>query len=249
MKAPVSSISYMPHLDGVRAVAVTAVILEHWGSGLPEPIRTIVKTLDTSLWGVECFFVLSGFLITLIILKDKEKSASIPTALGHFYTRRVLRIFPAYYLTLFLMLFFTDGSGGAMLIHALYLTNLYGSVTNEWLQPGGHFWSLAVEEQFYLFWPVIILTLSIRKIAIISIALCIVAPVSRLLIYLFIGENHIAIFMFPTTALDLLCFGSLIAIVKHQSCVQDFRRYSQDFDACRFSCIDCLPGCGFSRTR
>jgi peptidoglycan/LPS O-acetylase OafA/YrhL len=227
MKAPFSSISYMPHLDGVRAVAVTAVLLEHWGSGLPEPIRTIVQTLDTSLWGVECFFVLSGFLITLILLKDKETSASIPTALGHFYTRRVLRIFPAYYLILFLMLFFTGESGGAIFIHGLYLTNLYGSVHNEWLQPGGHFWSLALEEQFYLLWPLIVLTLPIRKLAVISIALCIVAPASRLLIYLFIGEHHLAIFMFPTTALDLLCFGSLIAIVKHESSALDFRRYSQ----------------------
>jgi len=187
----------------------------------------IVKTLDTSLWGVECFFVLSGFLITLIILKDKETSASIPTALGHFYTRRVLRIFPAYYLTLFLLLFLADGSGGAVLIHALYFTNIYGSIHNEWLSPGGHFWSLALEEQFYVFWPLLVLTLPIRKLAVISIALCIVAPASRLFIYFFIGDHHLAIFMFPTTALDLLCFGSLIAIVKHQSCVQEFRRYAQ----------------------
>jgi peptidoglycan/LPS O-acetylase OafA/YrhL len=58
-------------------------------------------------------------------------------------------------------------------------------------------------------------------------ALCIVAPVSRLFIYLFMGDPHLAVFMFPTTALDLLCFGSLLAIIKHESSREDFQRYSR----------------------
>jgi len=89
-------IKYMIHLDGIRVFAVGGVILEHWASGLPKIIREFVHSIDFGGLGVECFFVLSGFLITLIMLDGKDADQSIYKSLGHFYVRRILRIFPAY---------------------------------------------------------------------------------------------------------------------------------------------------------
>lgn len=211
-----SSVGYMVHLDGIRAFAVGAVILEHWASGLPLAVREVIEHLDLGGWGVECFFVLSGFLITLLLLNAKTKHQSFTTALGHFYSRRALRIFPAYYLVL-LVVFISQPSMHEVLgWHALYLSNFYPLWHDAFIPIGGHFWSLAVEEQFYLFWPLIVLLLPAKKVMYIALALCVLGPVTRYALWHLMGAGHLSVWLFPTTALDLLGYGAFLACAKYQ---------------------------------
>jgi len=136
---------YSAQLDGLRAVSVAAVAYSHllpaWQGGLPFGA------------GVHLFFVLSGFLITRILLALRA-APQRGAAVARFYARRVLRLFPAFYLVLGLA-WLTD----VPLVretwpwHAAYLSNVRIAAEARWLGHVSHFWSLAVEEQFYLVWP------------------------------------------------------------------------------------------------
>ena len=206
----------MTHLDGIRAFAVGGVIIEHWASGFPGALSAIAESLDLGGLGVESFFVLSGFLITLILLDTKAKNLPFKKALGHFYARRVLRIFPAYYATLLLGMLIFPPMRDVFGWHALYLSNLYPLWHDTFVPIGGHFWSLSLEEQFYLFWPLIVLLLPVRNIMYLALVLCVFAPLSRLGLWYVMGGINLSMWTFPTTALDLLGFGAFLACVKHQ---------------------------------
>lgn len=151
-----TSLAYMPQLDGLRALSVLAVMLSHF---MPE--GHLLGRLPLSGWGVRCFFVLSGFLITGILLESREAEAVRGHRWGdllRFYIRRSLRIFPVYYLTVAIILW-------ADVQHArdtwpwlfTYSLNIQMALHNLLLWSIGHFWTLCVEEQFYLVWPFLIL--------------------------------------------------------------------------------------------
>jgi peptidoglycan/LPS O-acetylase OafA/YrhL len=127
-------------LDGIRALSISLVLLAHLAtSGSAPLIAKVVWRFDLGNLGVRVFFVISGFLITSILLREKID-------LKDFYVRRFWRIFPAYYVFLAAMAFLIPVSD---LLHAAsYTTNYY---LPHW--PVGHTWSLSVEEQFYLLWP------------------------------------------------------------------------------------------------
>ena len=152
MQAP-SSLKYMPQLDALRAFAVLAVMVHHF---LPVDHYIPTDYITLGMLAVRLFFVLSGFLITGILLgyrSDEPKNA-----LKRFYFRRVLRIFPIYYLTLFVALALQVRSiqQGAFW-HLTYTSNFIAPFHPEWMGPASHFWTLAVEEQFYFVWPFIML--------------------------------------------------------------------------------------------
>jgi peptidoglycan/LPS O-acetylase OafA/YrhL len=136
---------YKPQLDGLRAVAVAAVVWSHWERpyqfGIPFGA------------GVHLFYVLSGFLITGILMRVREEADRVG-ALQSFYIRRALRIFPAFYLTL-AVAWWADVPlvRDSMAWHVAYLSNVFTFAAGEWPGSISHFWSLAVEEQFYLVWP------------------------------------------------------------------------------------------------
>lgn len=153
-------ISYRPEVDGLRAVAVLSVIIFHINS----------SWLPGGFVGVDIFFVISGYLITSVILNDvQHKSFSFK----EFYVRRIKRILPALYVVLFvsgLIAYFTmlpsdlKNFGKSMTSTLVFLSNLQfiDFVVGYWdsaEQPLIHTWSLSVEEQFYLFWPIILLLL------------------------------------------------------------------------------------------
>jgi peptidoglycan/LPS O-acetylase OafA/YrhL len=144
----------MPQLDGLRCVAVLLVIWEHAG-----PVWFRV----TGGFGVRWFFVLSAYLITGILLR--ERGAPLGATLQAFYMRRALRILPPYYLLLAAVAL--SGipliSGRELAAHALYLSNWW-FLTQHWSREIGHLWSLAVEEQFYLVWPALVLMLPTRAL-------------------------------------------------------------------------------------
>ena len=164
-------------LDGLRGIAVLMVL---WGHTPPELLGNINKLLNHVIqpgsFGVDIFFVLSGFLITRILLADRGK----PKALQNFLIRRFLRIFPIYYLTILVLLFVQPGE--YLLYSFLYLSNYYfaiiGNDPAQFQTPLSHGWSLAVEEHYYLFWPLVVMWLSTRRSR--AVALWIIIPLAIL---------------------------------------------------------------------
>ena len=197
--APVRS--YFPQLDGVRAIAALMVIFFHMAQmGIRIPgLASFGET------GVDLFFVLSGFLITGILLKARERDwAEVRT----FYIRRTLRIFPLYYGYLILA---SALSATIAFWNWIYLQNVpialgapMGNI--------GHFWSLAIEEQFYFIWPFVVLFLPRRRL---QLALwCIIAGTVLCRIFL-VRHGHIEVYYLTITRLDGLAAGALLAL--HQT--------------------------------
>ena len=151
---------YIKQLDSLRAIAVIFVIISHW-----VPPTNFINRIPNGAIGVDIFFVLSGFLITRILFVHKihslENGTSIYTLVKNFYVRRTLRIFPVYYLTIFATLAFSGTIGidlsSSFVYYATYTSNFYFFFSKTWGGMFSHLWSLAVEEQFYLIWPWIIL--------------------------------------------------------------------------------------------
>jgi len=155
---------YRPEIDGLRAVAVTLVIIYHAGLGNPE-----FFLLPGGLIGVDIFFVISGYLITSIIQSDFDSFS-----IGKYYERRIRRIMPALLLTIILSIPFAcillaarsfDQFSGSAQSAVVFISNLYFWKLDSYtaavsqLQPLLHTWSLGVEEQFYIFYPIALLTI------------------------------------------------------------------------------------------
>ncbi len=166
--------NHFPVLDGVRGIAVLMVVVTHFGSLSPANYHYF----HPGLLGVDIFFVLSGFLITSILLQEFERTHWID--LKNFYARRFLRLMPAYWLCLLFLHFvaphFLSGneaeqasSNRNLFIALIYMTN-WQAVFGEYIGVFGHLWSLAVEEQFYLIWAPLFLTLLVRMKSRASIA-------------------------------------------------------------------------------
>jgi peptidoglycan/LPS O-acetylase OafA/YrhL len=167
--------------------------------------------------GVELFFVLSGFLITGILLNARDKIENGRETRGDavrlFYIRRCLRIFPVYYLTLFIVAGIGIGAARPTLPwHLAYLSNVYFAL-HGWNGAISHLWSLSVEEQFYLLWPWLILFLPRRALPRVIAGAIAVGPLFRSICVLS-GVNEIAIEVLPFGCLDLLAFGALLAYLR-----------------------------------
>ena len=157
----ISRVPYLPGLDGMRALAVVAVMIYHANS----------EWLPGGFLGVEVFFVISGYLITLLLIAEQERTGRIH--LGHFWLRRARRLLPALFVMLFLLITYTtifrsDALGklrGDVLAGVFYVSNWYqiwvgaGYSSTGDFAPLRHLWSLAVEEQFYLVWPLVMVVL------------------------------------------------------------------------------------------
>lgn len=148
---------YIRPLDGLRAIAVLLVLIWHW-----LPHTYFINYIHTGAFGVDLFYVLSGFLISSILLQHRFLSGDAKPArkkiIYSFYVRRVLRIFPIYYLLLVLMVLLRHRlhiylEATEIAAALTYTSNLYLGSIHSWTAYTEHFWSLAVEEQFYLLWP------------------------------------------------------------------------------------------------
>ncbi|QKJ29791.1 acyltransferase [Mucilaginibacter mali] len=172
---------YFPVLDGLRGVAILFVLAGHL-------FFDTQKAGNIGLTGVEIFFVLSGFLITTLLLKEKVIKGSV--SLRYFYIRRILRIVPVAYLYLAVLValnivFKLHVPLISFLSSLLYIHNItFYKGDTSW--SSAHFWTLGVEEQFYLMFP-FILVKSIRKYIITAAALLLAVPVLQFLVYHNIG--------------------------------------------------------------
>ena len=218
-------VGHIPTLDGVRGIAILLVLLFHFGQyghGLPPPSvlvdKVFYKACQVGWIGVDLFFVLSGFLITGILHDSKEGAHYF----RNFYARRCLRIFPLYYLFLALFLLvlprlFPLHRGFQSLRHDAfwywtYLSNVW--VARKGWDPFGvldHFWSLAIEEQYYLVWPVVIVIFKRRILLHVCWAFIVGALLLR--IGLRVAGYGTAAYVLTPARMDALAVGAALALM------------------------------------
>lgn len=197
---------YIPQFDSIRAIAVLLVIIHHW---LPKD--SILNFLPNGALGVNTFFVLSGFLITGILLKAKKqveaKKVKRGLAFKNFYIRRTLRIFPIYYLLLCILLFLNHPEIKQNGIYYFTYTSNYLFYYGEFYSSLAHLWSLAVEEQFYLIWPLLILLVN-RNLLPYLIALFVIIGISSNYI---LTEHGWWVQLTPPACFDAFAIGAFLS--------------------------------------
>jgi peptidoglycan/LPS O-acetylase OafA/YrhL len=209
---------YIPELDGLRALAIMLVVIFHTrtiahtaaGAG-----GAYLKLAEVGWVGVDLFFVLSGYLITGILID----TAGRPGYFRSFYIRRVLRIFPLYYAALAVYAIgyhvlgiqrLVPASTGAEVAHWFYVQNWLPLFGVEWTRPLAHFWSLGVEEQFYLCWPALVLVFARRnRVAQLCLWTIAFALVMRV-VFWWVGVAEAGNFA-TVTKMDTLAIGGYLA--------------------------------------
>ncbi len=213
--------THVPALDGVRGLAILLVLLFHGAY----PYRLIVGDhplwmFDTGWMGVDVFFVLSGFLITGILLE----ATGSPGYFVRFYGRRTLRIFPLYYMVLVVVFVVVPALSPEVALGAprqnqiflwTYTSNLYTAYMGTWMFHSealdlNHTWSLAIEEQFYLLWPLVVRWSSRRGLVWICAVIFFATPLLRWLA-LEAGAPALALYTAPIFRFDGLALGALLA--------------------------------------
>ncbi len=207
---------HMPSLDSIRGAAILLVLMFHgFGSYAWTPMlgpfwgSLAARVVASGRFGVNVFFVLSGFLITTLLFKARER----PDFYKDFYLRRVLRILPVYLLVLAIVWSCGIISTRFLIAALLFLANfsmLFGAPMSQF----GALWSLAVEEHFYLIWPTCVRRLSERTLLGILAAVIVVEPILRLLaIHLL---NHIDIHYKTPFVVDYIAYGALLSLAIRQ---------------------------------
>lgn len=203
-----STYYHIIHLDGIRGLSVILVIFHHFFE--------FIKFSEFCYIGVDSFFVLSGFLITGILLRNNGSQFYF----RNFYIKRMLRIFPLYYLTLILFFILYPMLNLNWIYKYDYLCNnqlWFWTFFQNWLiiydgwLPNrilGHFWSLAIEEQYYFVWPFLVYFLSKNKLVFLCVILFFLSPILRHL-----NTELPYVYVCTFTRLEGLVLGSLIAIL------------------------------------
>jgi peptidoglycan/LPS O-acetylase OafA/YrhL len=223
---------WLPPLDGIRGLAVVMVIMFHGSVGLARHNlleRALYSVFGLGWTGVDLFFVLSGFLITGILMNSREAE----NYFSSFYMRRILRIFPVYYLSLavvFVLLPLIAPNDmppiASGLERAGYLFYAQNWIHRTAFALTGHYWSLAVEEQFYLIWPLIIASFAPKRILQIIIGAC---AFSILLRFALIAQKaDLQTIIWNTFArMDSLLIGAACSIaLQSRPVVERLRRYT-----------------------
>jgi peptidoglycan/LPS O-acetylase OafA/YrhL len=215
---------YVPYLDGLRGLAIMGVLADHFHVPLP-PLFHVGPV------GVRFFFILSGYFITLSLWKVREADLTSPlhrvSLLFRFYLQRLLRIGPPFYLAL--------AVGAAFGIHEIYdnifwiatfNTNHYIIWRGYWPGEISHYWSLAVQEQFYLVWPLFVLTLP-RRAFIPSMLACMAFALIFRMACISTGTNEVIRWVTLLGCLDSFAMGALVAYLKQAKLLEKIHLLSR----------------------
>ncbi|MBS1779952.1 MAG: acyltransferase [Bacteroidetes bacterium] len=216
---------YYTELDGIRGFAALTIFFFHFLHGqtfsglLPNIFMKLVSIGPTM---ANLFFVLSGFLITQILLDAKGTN----NYFSYYYARRILRIFPLYYLALLIYFFglpILYGRGipsfSLQWYNWVHLQNL--PITFRWPHAGPKYlWSLAVEEHFYLLWPMLVLWLNKRQL----ISVCIGIICLALAMHMLLAANGYPVFFFTFTTIDALAMGAIAGILHYDGRLTTYRK-------------------------
>ena len=200
---------HMPELDSMRGIAVLMVLFLHGmapplNAGLSRWGRAILSVSQHGGVGVNLFFVLSGFLITGILIASQDR----PDYYRHFYTRRALRILPALYATLLVLLVLGWIGWRFLVVSLLFAANFAGALGVPLQYPA--LWSLAVEEHFYLLWPALVRRFSVTALVVLIAAICVGTPLLRA--GMFLHAHNPQNSMYSWCNLDGLAIGALLAV-------------------------------------
>jgi peptidoglycan/LPS O-acetylase OafA/YrhL len=214
---PQSASRSIPSLDGLRACSVVMVILSHFLGYLPDKMARFpylqLRVLGES--GVDVFFVISGFLITGLLLRELEARGSI--SLRRFYFRRFFRIFPPFYFFLAVVAILWATKVVSIPVPGFISAATYTS--DYWGHPAwilAHTWSLSLEEQFYLLWPPFVALLGRRRSTYLAIGVVVLSPAIRLLNYVLAPPLRGSTGYMLHTRLDMIMFGCAIALLWHE---------------------------------
>lgn len=214
----------IPSLDGLRAVAVLLVINGHLQGALDNPVWSAInRPIPTGDFGVLIFFVISGFLITTLLSRELDRDGRIH--FGAFFKRRSLRIMPAFYvyIAVIVTVAWTTGifevTWSNALAAATYVLN-YLPFNDSWQL--GHAWSLSIEEQFYLLWPVTLALFGVKRAMWVALAGIVGIPLIRIALLLYAPEHPLAAVDRTHIRADALLIGCLLALLWHRS--ESFRR-------------------------
>jgi peptidoglycan/LPS O-acetylase OafA/YrhL len=205
----------MPELDAIRGIAILAVLFYHgfyWGVDLTQfsrPVRLFLTGMWAGRLGVNLFFVLSGFLITGLLIDSKGRTDYY----SRFYKRRALRILPAYILTILVLVVVKHAPWNFIGLSLLYLSNLTPLFGIAIAYP--ILWSLAVEEHFYFVWPTVVRKLPIRQLMFCCVAIVLLSPLSRLVTFYWSRKNGFVSFVgndYTWNSADGLACGALLSI-------------------------------------
>ena len=192
-------------LDGIRGFAIVLVLIAH-------TVHT--RTGDTlGSFAVSLFFVLSGYLITSLLVRERAKTGRID--LRAFFGRRVRRIFPAYYvylaaITIATLIGWTDTDWRILGLDALYLRNYAFGLPPDWWT--GHAWTLCIEEQFYFVWPVVLVAGGLKWGWRFAMTCLVAAPILRVATYLAFPHARDFVDVMLPTRIDMLMYGCALAM-------------------------------------
>jgi len=220
--------SRIPSLDGLRALSITMVLIDHatvdYAAASGHPVITaILGVVGDGNLGVFIFFVISGLLITTLLLKEERQTGRI--SLKHFYIRRVFRIFPAYYSYLAAVAILTACGvitvRAADFLHACTFSYIY--YFGPWNWYVAHTWSLSVEEQFYLLWPLLLILLGRKRAVWWGVSIILLCPFVRVAAdALGHGVLRRICFTVGVARYDVLMMGCLPAILWPSARFQQF---------------------------
>jgi peptidoglycan/LPS O-acetylase OafA/YrhL len=216
-KVNLGSGSHIPSLDGLRAVSICMVVIGHCSKtirGLSNGAYVFLGFVGAGRLGVSIFFVISGFLITTLLVREQVSTHTI--SLKDFYIRRAFRIFPgfyAYWLVTFILalLGYIHLSRSDLISAATYVWNYVPRTVDTWFL--GHTWSLSVEEQFYLLWPLILKLSGPKRGTWAALAVVVTAPFVRLGSYFLFPVTRPRIGMMLHTRADSVMIGALLALI------------------------------------
>jgi peptidoglycan/LPS O-acetylase OafA/YrhL len=224
---------YVPSLDGLRAVCIAGVLFIHMPPPTGHPWLEAIRS--RGWYGVDMFFILSGFLITWILAVEAEASGTV--SLGRFYRARTLRLLPAYLSTIALVLagshLFGIAQGNQFYrladlwpLFLSYTLNIWMAATAIWPWGVSHFWSLCVEEHFYLSWSAVMKRWGTRTVLRISLVAIPTVAAYRIGWYLWMNHGHLAdpsrasffrIYYATDTRIDAILVGCALALAVRES--------------------------------
>jgi peptidoglycan/LPS O-acetylase OafA/YrhL len=233
-----NKLNHIVELDGLRGFAVLIVMFYHFMHVPMNSVNSFDRSFENFFlcgWiGVDLFFVLSGFLITRILINTKFDKNYFKS----FYYKRTLRIFPLYYLYLILCFFLiipytfprvTEFEQQKIIVAQqsqvwffLYLSNIKQAMLGFFLGSGlGHLWTLAIEEQFYIFWPMVVKVFSLKNLKRIAWVTLFVCLGLRFVLY-FTGYTPVTVYSFTLTRIDTLVMGGLVAFLYDEGKITNF---------------------------
>ena len=231
MQEKSSSSVYIPQFDIIRFFAAFMIVIYHsyiaWKGwfGLPGIVSTgdyktfsriglhVDQFVRNFPLGVDIFFFISGYLLTYLLVVEKEKYGKVN--IPKFYIRRGLRIWPLYFFLVALAPFLVHWLGEKQPVYwptIALINNFYTIHTQEWSYPFSHFWSICIEEHFYLFWPLIIAFVPFLKLPLAITLLLGLSWGYKIYSYIFLASNWFQLYLHTFSRMDVILLGGLLAV-------------------------------------